>query len=66
MITNKLSKIAGRKRMSIAEISRLSGIGYSTVQRLYNDTVLSIKIENLDKLCTVLECTPNDIFEFKP
>ena len=66
MITNKLSEIAGRKRMSIAEISRLSGIGYSTVQRLYNDTVLSIEIKNLDKLCFALDCTPNDIFEFKP
>ena len=66
MIINKLSEIAGRKRMNIAEISRLSGIGYSTVQRLYNDTVLSIEIENLNKLCLALDSTPNDIFEFKP
>ncbi len=64
MITNKLSEIAGRKRMRISEISRLSGIPYSVVQRLYNDKVRSIDFENLDKLCIVLECTPNELLNF--
>lgn len=66
MITNKLSEIAGRKRMRISEISRLSGIPYSVVQRLYNDKVRSIDFENLDKLCKILECTPNELLEFIP
>lgn len=66
MITNKLSEIAGRKRMRISEISRLSGIPYSVVQRLYNDKVRSIDFENLDKLCALLECTPNEILGFVP
>lgn len=66
MITNKLSEIAGRKRMRISEISRLSGIPYSVVQRLYNDKVRSIDFENLDKLCMILECTPNELLEFIP
>lgn len=66
MITNKLSEIAGKKRMRISEISRLSGIPYSVVQRLYNDKVRSIDFENLDKLCMVLGCTPNELLEFIP
>lgn len=65
MITNKLSEIAGSKRMKIAEISRLSGIPYSVVQRLYNDKVRSIDFENLDKLCLLLECTPTELLGFK-
>ncbi len=65
MITNKFSEIAGRKRMRIAEIARLSGIPYSVVQRLYNDKVRSIDFDNLNKLCEVLECTPNDFLGFK-
>jgi len=64
MITNKLSEIAGRKRMRITEISRLSGIPYSVVQRLYNDKVSSIDFDNLDKLCILLDCTPNEILGF--
>jgi len=66
MITNKLSEIAGRKRIKIAEISRMTGIGYSTVQRLYNNEVGRIEFDVLDKLCNFLQCTPNDIFEFTP
>ena len=54
MIINKLSEIAGGKRMTIAEISRLTGIGYSVIQRLYNDQVISVEIETINKLCTVL------------
>lgn len=65
MITNKLSEIAGSKRLRISEISRLSGIPYSVVQRLYNDKVRSIDFENLDKLCLLLECTPNEFLGFK-
>lgn len=66
MIKNKLSEIAGGKRMNIAEISRLTGIGYSVIQRLYNDQVKSVEIETINKLCAVLECTPNDLFKFTP
>lgn len=65
MIINKLSEIAGRKRMRISEISRLTGIPYSVVQRLYNDKVKSIDFDNLDKLCMVLECTPNELFGYE-
>lgn len=65
MITNKLSEIAGRKRMKIAEISRLSGVSYSVVQRLYNDKVQSIDFEVLNKLCLILECTPNELLGFE-
>lgn len=66
MIRNKLSEIAGRKRMNIAEISRLTGIGYSVIQRLYNDQVKSVELETINKLCLALECTPNDLLEFIP
>ena len=66
MIINKLSEIAGGKRMTIAEISRLTGIGYSVIQRLYNDQVKSVEIETIDRLCNALDCTPNDILKFTP
>lgn len=66
MITNKLSEIAGRKRIKMSEISRMTGIGYSTVQRLYNNEVGRIEFDVLNKLCNFLECTPNDLLEFKP
>lgn len=66
MIKNKLSEIAGRKRLKISEISRMTGIGYSIVQRLYNNEVGRIEFDTLNRLCNFFECTPNDIFEFTP
>lgn len=66
MITNKLSEIAGRKRIKMSEMSRMTGIGYSTIQRLYNNQVSRIEFDVLNKLCNYLECSPNDIFEFTP
>lgn len=65
MIINKLSEIAGRKRIKISEIARMTGIGYSVIQRIYNNQVERIEFEVLDKLCKYLECTPNDILEYK-
>ncbi len=66
MITNKLSEIAGRKRIKMSEIARMTDIGYSTIQRLYNNQVSRIEFDVLNKLCNYLECTPNDILEFTP
>ncbi|MDD3436478.1 MAG: helix-turn-helix transcriptional regulator [Candidatus Gastranaerophilales bacterium] len=66
MIINKLSEIAVSKRMNIAEISRITGIGYSVIQRLYNDKVKSVEIETINKLCNALECTPSELFKFTP
>lgn len=66
MITNKLSEIAGRKRIKMSEIARMTDIGYSTIQRLYNNQVSRIEFDVLNKLCNYLECSPNDILEFTP
>lgn len=66
MIKNKLSEIMGRKRINKAELSRHTGISYSSVKNLYYDRTKGIEYETLNKLCNYLECTPNDILEFTP
>ena len=37
-----------------------------TATNLYKYYVSSIKIKNLERLCRLLNCTPNDFFEWKP
>lgn len=66
MIKNKLSEILGRKRINKAELSRFSGVSYSSVKSIYYNKTKGIEFETLDKLCNFLQCTPNDIFEFTP
>lgn len=40
------------------------GMSYQNFSRMVNNETKSIKFGNLEALCQILECTPNDIFEF--
>ena len=39
------------------------GLSYQNFNRLINNETQAIKFENLNALCDILECTPNDLFE---
>ena len=65
MIVNRLSRLLGDRRMSIAELQRRTGLAYTTVYRLYQGQTDRIDFETLDKLCRALEVTPNDILEYQ-
>ena len=43
-----------------------SGFIRSTATYLLNGTASHLKIEHLGKLCVLLNCTPNDLFEWRP
>ncbi len=38
---------------------------YQSISDIMNNTTTAIRFETLEKLCKVLECTPNDIFTIK-
>lgn len=40
------------------------GMSYQNFNRMVNNQTKSIKFENLEALCQIFECTPNDIFDF--
>ena len=39
------------------------GLSYQNFNRIVNNETSSIKFDNLEALCDILECTPNDLFE---
>ena len=39
------------------------GLSYQNFNRLVNNETTGIKFENLQSLCEILECSPNDLFE---
>lgn len=39
--------------------------GYKNISDMMNNETTGIKFETIDKLCRILECTPNDLFKFK-
>ena len=39
------------------------GLSYQNINNLVNNKTKAIKFENLQALCDILECTPNDLFD---
>mgnify|MGYP000441400260 CR=1 FL=1 len=39
--------------------------GYQSVSAMMNNETTGIKFETMEKLCKLLECTPNDLFKIK-
>ena len=39
------------------------GLSYQNFNNLVNNKTKAIKFENLQALCDIIECTPNDLFD---
>lgn len=63
MIENKLSEVMGKKRLKISDVIAKTGLARNTVAELYHARAKRLDLDTLDKLCTALDCTPNDIIE---
>ncbi len=66
MVKFHLSKLLGEKRMTQKELSQKTGIRNSTINEYYNEIAISIKFEHIDKICEVLDCTTEELFEYLP
>ncbi len=40
------------------------GMSYQNFNKMVNNETKMIKLENIEALCQILECTPNDLFIF--
>ena len=43
---------------------RQLGMSYQNFSKMVNNETKSIRYENIETLCLLLECTPNDLFRF--
>ena len=64
-VITTLSKTMGEKRITQAELSRLTGIRAATINEYYNGIWRSIKRTHIEKICEVLHCNIEDIFILK-
>ena len=44
-------------------LNNVGNISYTNFNNLVENKTGSIKYSNIDKLCKILDCTPNDLFE---
>jgi len=66
MIRIHLSRLLGEKRWSQAQLSRLTGIRPNTISELYNEFVDRVSLDQLNRICQILECDISDLLEYVP
>lgn len=66
MIAIRLPEIMRRRGISIRELSRVTGITYTTVRAVYHGQRRSIQLSVLDAICQALEVQPGDLIAYTP
>jgi len=56
-------KLAGNPRMTQRELSEKTGIRPGTIGSMYHGRIKRIDLDQIDRLCAVLDCQPGDLFE---
>lgn len=66
MIVNMLPELMRVRGISIRELSRQTGVTYTTVRAVYHSERRSIKLDVLDTICQTLNLQPGEIYHFLP
>lgn len=65
MIIVHLDVMLAKRKMSVSQLAKELDMTLANVSILKNNKAKAIRIETLNKLCTILECQPKDLLEFK-
>jgi putative transcriptional regulator len=66
MIKINLSRMLGERRWTQAEFSRKTEIRPSTVNLYYHELIERMNVDDIDKMCEVLNCSLNELMEYVP
>lgn len=66
MIKIHLSKLLGERRMTQKRLSELTGIRPNAINDWYNEIAVSLKVEHIDRICEVLNCSIEELIEYIP
>ena len=61
----KLSQLLNDRDISQHELSRLTGIRQPSINEMCRNQTIRLPLDNLAKICSVLECEITDILELK-
>ncbi len=65
MIIANLDVMMAKRKMSLNELSKRTGITTTNLSILKTNKARAIRFSTLDIICKVLECQPKDILEYK-
>lgn len=62
MIKLNIAKLLEEKGKTRYWLWRQMGTSYGNLTKMVKNETKMIKLENIEALCQILECTPNDLF----
>ena len=65
MVRLKIKELLAEKGHSKYWLFKRMGISYQNISKIMDGATEGIRFKNLEKLCKLLECTPNDLIEIK-
>lgn len=65
MIIVNLDVVMAKRKMSLNELSELTGISTTNLSILKTNKAKAIRFSTLEEICKVLQCQPHDILEYK-
>ncbi|NQV28303.1 MAG: helix-turn-helix transcriptional regulator [Rhodopirellula sp.] len=54
------------EKLTYPELARRTGLGRATIEALGSRPTYNTTLGTIDKLCSALECSINDLLEFRP
>lgn len=58
-----LSTLMGKKRYTIQDVHKQTGLSRNTISNLYNDKATRIDYDTIEKLCRLFNCSFDELFE---
>lgn len=65
MIVINLDVMMAKRKMSSGELAKRIGITPANLSILKNQRAKAIRFETLNSICSILECQPGDILEYR-
>ena len=66
MVRILLSTRLGKRRLTRADLARMTGIRPNTISELYNEVAARISLDHLDLICEALDCDLTDLIVLVP
>lgn len=62
MINMNVQKLLDERNKTRYRLVKEMQTTYKTVNKICDNTLTGLQLETIEKLCNILECTPNDLF----
>ena len=65
MVRMKVKELLKERGHTKYWLFKRMGLSYQNISKIMDGETEGIRFKNLENLCKLLECTPNDLFEIK-